>query len=227
MLRSDAAIPVLYIVGADEFAVDAARPDLPKSGDVSSVQRIYTALRPDAGYLSPVASRWFGDAAPAGFTPVAAAPVTRRLMMAGLSVAVIFFPQLPQGKDEAEPSMLRSVIAAASAAADADLRIGVSPWGFRGEYAARQGLSLAFHFVLGAGEGAPFALDAAAMEPALWVRAAKEGRSVMVLDMNVCPARDQTPVWTPGINISGREIQLEDSIPDDPHMHKLLPTPKP
>lgn len=223
-LRRNEAIPVLYIVGADEFGADAVIPDPVETGNASPelVRRIYAGLRPDAGYLSDAAARWFGDFVPDRFVRIEGSPVTRRLMVGGLSVALVFFPPLPAKVREADSSLLNAVLVAANEASDVDLRIGVSPWGFQGEYAAGQGLAQAFHIVLGAGEGAPFALDASAMEPALWVRAAENGRSVMTLELEGCPPRGASPVWIPGVNVRAREIRLEDDIPDDAAMRQLL-----
>ncbi len=224
-LRREGTFPVLYIVGADEFSVDAGGSGTESTSNAAPefVQRLYDALRPDAGYLSSSASAWFGDFAPKGFSLVGERPVTRRIEIGGLSIALIFFPDFRQGEREVDKGLLlSSVLAAAHEAVDVDLRIGVSPWEFQGEYAAREGLAQAFHIVLGAGEGVHFPLDASVMGPALWVRAADDGRSVISLDLESCPPRGTSPVWIPGITVQAREIRLGDDIPGDRDMEKLL-----
>ena len=222
-LRGEGNFPVLYIVGADEFTADVPDSGLEKT-DIASpelVQHIYSALRPDVGYLSPAASSWFGSFVPESFLRIEKSPITKRIEIGGLVIALIFFPDIHQNERNAD-EVLSAVLAAAHEVADVDLRIGISPWGFQREYAAREGLAQAFHIVLGAGEGAHFPLDATAMEPALWVRAAEDGRSVVSIDLEACPPRDMPPAWIQGINIRAREIRLGDEIPEDRHVKALL-----
>ena len=51
------------------------------------------------------------------------------------------------------PKLLASVLAAADAASDAAIRIGISPWGFEGEFAVREALEQRYHLLLGGGPG--------------------------------------------------------------------------
>ena len=164
-LRTEGSFPVLYIAGAEEFVTDASIPDPAKTGQASpqAVRAIWELLHPDAGYLSQAALRWFGGTPPAGFVPVADRAVTRRLKVGGIAVAIVFFPPLSTfGTEETETptrALLSQVLAEANASADADIRIGVSPWGFQAEYDVREALSQSFHILLGAGSGAPLVLQ--------------------------------------------------------------------
>ena len=217
-------IPVLHIVGAHEFPPDVTPPDPRLTGNLApkDFQRIYTSLHPDIVYLSPAAARWFAPGTPGNFLEVDSGPVTHTLHVGGLTVAVILFPDLDPSSPAPGRSLMTDVLAAARAAANADIRIGVSPWGFQAEYSVRQALSQAFHLVLGAGPGAPFPLDAAAMAPALWTRAAANGRSLICLDLDTVPPRGCAPDWIPGLTVHASEMYLEQNIPDDPAMLELL-----
>lgn len=223
-LRSAGNFPVLYVIGAREFSKERNEAGTGEAGaSPELVQRLYDALHPDAGYLSSAEAVWFDEFMPKAFSPVGEQPVTQRIEIGGLSVALIFFPDVNEnGMEQDRTRVLSSILAAAYAAANADLRIGVSPWGFQQEYAARGSLSLAFHIILGAGEGAHFPLDTVSMEPAVWVRAAENGRSVIALDLESCPSRGISPVWVQDLNIRGREIRLEDGIHEDSEIRRIL-----
>lgn len=222
-------MPTLTLVGADEFAPDTELPDPAKTGGASpqAVRAVYDALGVDCGLLSPSAAAWFGDARPARFVEAADSPVTRRLTVGGQSVAVIFFPPLSVGgtreSETPTPKLLAAVLAAADAASDATLRIGVSPWGFEGEYAVRQALEQRFHVLLGAGPGAPFAAEVNAQAPGLiWSRADRDGRSVMVIDLLALPQPGEPFTWEWGLTMQAKEVRLTSDIPSDPRMEAIL-----
>lgn len=223
-LRNEGNFPVLYIVGAREFSKERNEVGTGEDGvSPELVQRLYDTLHPDAGYLSSAEAVWFKEFIPKAFSQVGEQPVTQRIEIGGLSVALIFFPDINENETEQDRTRaLSSILAAAYAADNADLRIGVSPWGFQQEYAARGSLAQAFHIVLGAGEGAHFPLDTVSMEPAVWVRAAEDGRSVIALDLESCPSRGISPVWVQDLNIRGREIRLEDAIHEDSKIRQIL-----
>lgn len=222
-------MPTLSVVGADEFAPDTELPDPAKTGDASpqAVRAVYDALGTDCGLLSPAAAAWFGDARPAGFVEAAQKPVTRRLSIGGHSVAVIFFPPLSVGgtaeSETPTPKLLAAVLAAADAASDADLRIGVSPWGFEGEFAVRQALEQRFHVLLGGGPGAPFAAEVNVGTPGLlWSRADRDGRSLMVIDLLELPRPGAPFAWEDGLTMQAKEIRLTSAVPSDPRMEAIL-----
>ena len=221
-LRNEGNFPVLYIVGAREFSKERNEVGTGEDGvSPELVQRLYDTLHPDAGYLSSAEAVWFKEFIPKAFSQVGEQPVTQRIEIGGLSVALIFFPDINETEQD-RTRVLSSILAAAYAADNADLRIGVSPWGFQQEYAARGSLAQAFHIVLGAGEGAHFPLDTVSMEPAVWVRAAEDGRSMIALDLESCPSRGISPVWVQDLNIRGREIRLEDGIHEDCEIRRIL-----
>ena len=223
-------VPTLTLVGADELAPDADLPDPAKTGKASpeTVRAVYDALHVDCGMLSADAAAWFGGKKPERFLEVGDRPVTRRFNVGGRSVAVILFPPLAVGgTSETEtptPKLLASVLAAADAASDAALRIGISPWGFEGEFAVREALEQRFHILLGGGPGAAFSGEVNAQVPGLiWSRADRDGRSVMVIDLMALPEPGVPFTWEWGLSMQAQEVRLTSAVPSDPRMEALLP----
>ncbi len=244
-LRARTDIPTLTVCGAGEFAADGARivssataPDA-----VDAVRRAYNRLEVDAGFASGSASRWFragGGTLPAGFVEVTAEPVTRYFQRGGFRIAVIFFPgpparpaqwtpgpSLPAGTQKpavpAGAELSAAVLEAGRRAGDADLVIGVSPWGIEAESAAASRLNGVFHVLLGAGPGSPFPFHVQEDAPGLvWSRADRRGRSLTVLEFTELPGRAPGHVWVPGLNADGREIPLDHTVPEDAETAALL-----
>lgn len=229
---------MLTLVGADEFVVDADAPDPKKTGNATpdTVRQAYDALTVDAGYLSTRAAAWFGDTLPQHFVRVGVSPVVRRLQVGGISVALVFFPpepsattsSIPSDSSEATPNrVLGAVLVAARSVADADIRIGLSPWGFQRERQALPALAEVFDVVLGGGTGAPLVGEVnPALPSLLWSRAEREGRSLMVLDLLDIPAPGLPRNWTIGLFSQCREVSLDAHIPTDLRMERLL-SPRP
>ncbi|MFQ8890269.1 MAG: hypothetical protein ACLR7Z_19795 [Bilophila wadsworthia] len=165
-------VPTLTLVGADEFSPDTELPDPAKTGDASpeAVRAVYDALHVDCGMLSAGAAAWFGASRPRNFFEVGDTPVTKRFHVGGVPVAVILFPPLSAGgtpeTEAPTPKLLASVLAAADAASDTAIRIGISPWGFEGEFAVREALEQRYHLLLGGGPGAAFAGGSTRRPPA-------------------------------------------------------------
>ncbi|WP_308770661.1 hypothetical protein [uncultured Bilophila sp.] len=223
-------VPTLTLVGADEFSPDTELPDPAKTGDASpkTVRAVYDALHVDCGMLSAASAAWFGAARPRNFVEVGGRPITKRFHVGGVPVAVILFPPLSAGgtaeTETPTPKLLASVLAAADAASDAAIRIGISPWGFEGEFAVREALEQRYHLLLGGGPGAAFAGEVNAQVPGLiWSRADKDGRSVMIIDIMALPEPDMSFAWEWGLSMQAQEVRLTSAIPSDPHMEALLP----
>ena len=201
-------VPTLTLVGADEFSPDTELPDPAKTGDASpeTVRAVYDALHVEVG----------------------GRPITKRFHVGGVPVAVILFPPLSVGgtaeTETPTPKLLSSVLAAADAASDAAIRIGISPWGFEGEFAVREALEQRYHLLLGGGPGAAFAGEVNAQAPGLiWSRADKDGRSVMIIDIMALPEPGMPFAWEWGLSMQAQEVRLTSAIPSDPHMEALLP----
>lgn len=223
------------LAGAEEFLPDLA-PGAPVTAALSSitpdnVRRAYDRIGVDAGYLSSAAAAWFrvGRALPINFTEVTTAPVVRRLTAGGVSVAVVHFPPLPQGDEAAAlPDRLRAVIEAARSVADAQLVVGVSPWGFMAEDHALPHLEEAFHVLIGGGSGAPFPAHSPKSAPGLlWLRPTPDGKNVQILDIRALPARTaDRPAfkrpWLADVTFESRDATLTPDIPDDTAVAELL-----
>ena len=78
-------VPILTLVGADEFSPDTELPDPAKTGDASpeAVRAVYDALHVDCGMLSAGAAAWFGSSRPRNFFEVGDTPVTKRFHVGG------------------------------------------------------------------------------------------------------------------------------------------------
>ena len=112
---------------------------------------------------------------------------------------------------------------AADAASDAAIRIGISPWGFEGEFAVREALEQRYHLLLGGGPGAAFAGEVNAQAPGLiWSRADKDGRSVMAIDIMALPEPGVPFAWEWGLSMQAQEVRLTSAVPSDPHMEALV-----
>ena len=208
-------VPTLTLVGADEFSPDTELPDPAKTGDASpeAVRAVYDALHVDCGMLSAGAAAWFGSSRPRNFFEVGDTPVTKRFHVGGVPVAVILFPPLSAGgtpeTEAPTPKLLASVLAAADAASDAAIRIGISPWGFEGEFAVREALEQRYHLLLGGGPGVAFAGEV------------KDGRSVMAIDIMALPEPGVPFAWEWGLSMQAQEVRLTSAIPSDPRMEAL------
>ena len=216
-------------MGADEFLPDAARLGVESSPALSAVppdrvRQAYDRLGVNSGYLSSDAAAWFrvGRALPMNFTEVTGEPVIKRLVTGGLSVAVIHFPPLPIGSP---PSLLaeriRRVTEAARSVADAQLIVGVSPWGLPAEEEALPLLQGSLHVLVGGGPGPSFSAAPPPTAPELlWVRPGTQGKHVSLIDILSLPAPGSA--WTPGIHVEAREAALSPEIADDPEIAALL-----
>ena len=128
-------------------------------------------------------------------------------------------------KQNHEPYSMDAAMAklfAADAASDAVIRIGISPWGFEGEFAVREALEQRYHLLLGGGPGAAFAGEVNAQAPGLiWSRADKDGRSVMAIDIMALPEPGVPFAWEWGLSMQAQEVRLTSAIPSDPRMEAL------
>ena len=191
------------------------------------MRAVYDALHVDCGMLSAGAAAWFGASRPRNFFEVGDTPVTKRFHVGGVPVAVILFPPLSAGgtpeTEAPTPKLLASVLAAADAASDAAIRIGISPWGFEGEFAVREALEQRYHLLLGGGPGAAFAGEVNAQAPGLiWSRADKDGRSVMAIDIMALPEPGVPFAWEWGLSMQAQEVRLTSAVPSNPHMEALV-----
>lgn len=188
------------------------------------VRQVYDRLGVNSGYLSSDAAAWFraGRALPINFTEVGRTPVIQRLVAGGISVAVVHFPALPADSPFAHlPEAIKSVVTAARSVDDAQLVIGMSPWGHAAEEEALPLLQKSFQLLIGGGTGRSFAAYAPQAAPdLLWARPSPRGRNVSLVDIMNLPERGQP--WTPGLDVEAREASLSAEVPDDHEVAALL-----
>lgn len=208
-------------MGPGEFAPDApgAAGELlaPSAG---LLRQAYSLALVDDGYLSRASSAWFTSHAggiPAGFRPAEAAPTTKVHTIGNHTVAVVFFPEIPVGLAAPEPLQVRKTVEEGLRAQRAHaLVIGVSPWGALAERQHLQELGSAFDILLGGGPGVPLegSVDATA-SGLFWSRADIRGRSLNLMELGVWPSRAQPHNWLVGLNITVRQVVLNEAVPSD------------
>ena len=222
-------VPTLTLVGADEFSPDTELPDpRTRAGASRGRRRAVPAPRWAArGWWPAVAAALCGAPRPGIFFEGGETPVTRRSHVGGVPGGVPLSPPLSAGgtpeTEAPTPKLLASVLAAADAASDAAIRIGISPWGFEGEFAVREALEQRYHLLLGGGPGAAFAGEVNAQAPGLiWSRADKDGRSVMAIDIMALPEPGVPFAWEWGLSMQAQEVRLTSAVPSNPHMEALV-----
>lgn len=195
------------------------------------MRQAYDALGVDAGYLSSAAATWFGNALPRRFLRVDDSPVVQRLHVGGVSVALVLFPpesafattKTTDTSPDAFNRLLNAVLTTARSVGDADIRIGISPWGFQRERQSLPSLAQAFDVLIGGGPGAPLIAEVLPAAPSLlWSRPELDGKSVILLDLMTIPAPGTPRDWTPGLFSQCREITLTSRVPTDSQMEQLL-----
>ncbi|MFQ8737140.1 MAG: hypothetical protein ACLSAH_15005 [Bilophila wadsworthia] len=115
-----------------------------------------------------------------------------------------------------------SVLAAADAASDAAIRIGISPWGFEeSSPSARRWNSVIIFARRRPRRGVRGEVNAQA--PGLiWSRADKDGRSVMAIDIMALPEPGVPFAWEWGLSMQAQEVRLTSAVPSNPHMEALV-----
>lgn len=187
-----------------------------------AVRTIYSALRVNVGYASPEAAQWFGGRLPAGFAAVHDKPVVQRVQVGGVLAAVVLFPAV-QG--DVPDAVLRALLAAARSSGDADVVIGVSPWGFQKEAKALQRLAEGYDVLLGGGSGAPFPVELTTFAPGIaWSRPDKDGRCVIDIRFMTLPGKhaERPRSWLREVDFFVKEHPLGMEIDSAPDVAGLL-----
>lgn len=198
----------------------------PKSVTPEKLRTAYGLARVHAGYAGPKTRAWFGAVGlPTNFVEVNTAPVVRRIQINALRVAVILFPP---ARETLSDKALTSLLDTAHAAKDADIVIGVSPWGFRLEGKTLSRLAEGFDVLLGSGEGAPFPLEVTTYAPGIiWSRADRDARSITELRLYTLPGPNaaRPRAWLNAVDVQGQEHPLGMNILEDTAVTAVIPAP--
>ncbi|CAK7049724.1 MAG: hypothetical protein DELT_00987 [Desulfovibrio sp.] len=225
----------LVLAGPNEFADDSRRTtDLPADNKLHALHGAFSRMPYTAVYLTPRTADRFAElklpALPSGVV-VSAKPVVEYYRAGDLTVACVFFPAGAQEHGKPTQEQYSDVMmAAAQAAKNASLIIGVSPWGMHLENALMYGpLFEQFHGIFGSGEGIAIpgqAMNANGVAGPLWVRSDRRGRAVNVLDIYEVPAGEfgKRSAWIDGIHFSSRLVFLEKDLPEDEEVKKIIET---
>lgn len=197
----------------------------PKSVTPEKLRAAYGLTRVHAGYAGPKTRAWFGSVGlPPNFAEVNTSPVLRRVQINALRVAVILFPPVSETVPD---RLLVSLLDMAVSARDADIVVGVSPWGFRLEGKSLARLAEGFDVLLGSGEGAPFPLEVTTYAPGiLWSRADRDARSITELRLYTLPGPHaaRPRAWLNAVDVQGQEYPLDMNIPESPAVTAVIPS---
>jgi len=226
----EACPAAVFVTGPYEFsspprleAVSISRPG--ERVPPALLRAAYEYCSPDAGYLTRDEALLFQETGklPRGFAKVADMPVTKRIRIGTADVAVILLPEMSGETARMTPQLLAASLEAGQAAADADLVIGVSPWGFTAEGQVLERLNGVFDVLLGGGPGAPFPIDVTAFAPGVvWARSDGDGRNIIELTFDFLPGMQRPWPWIRGVDVKGRELALDPAIHDDPRVRAVL-----
>lgn len=227
--------PLLILAGPDEFLTDPAsrgeeKRAMPSLTDGKIALAAYTALRVDAGWLSPEAAEWMrqaGGDVPPGFTVVEKEPQTRMVSTPAGPVGIVFFPRGERQGVNPSREQEKAVLDAGKALRKkAFLVIGVSPWGHQLEKAFLSKAEGIFGCLFGSGPGVAFSHAIPPSAPGiLWLRSDTRGRSVTelrLLSTPPPPASGKSPDWIEGISFTARLIPLDAKVPENKDVAALL-----
>jgi hypothetical protein len=194
---------------------------------VAAMSQAYAMLGYDAGYLSPEESdllRKEKVQIPAKWRPGKAEVATEVLSKDGVAVGLVFFPFPAQAGQPTREDMDAVLQKAAKLRQEANLVVGVSPWGLQAE---NQFLELdkaagAFDILLGGGPGSGSKGRLAAGDKTVWVRPFSKGRAVNVVTVLDIPAKNAKARWKENENIRFDITPLKDDIATDPKVDSLF-----
>jgi hypothetical protein len=213
---------LLLIAGTGEFVRSGAQPAEP--GILEVLREAYSSLPYDLGLASPQEAEAFtasGVALPGGFF-TSREPAYRSFSIKGKTVGVVIFPDIGTAKEAPEQAMARVDALVMSKRAEADLIVGLSPWGYWAEQAyLKSSPRHAVDILLGSGPGVEMPGSAQAGGRTWWVRAYGRGKYVLKIDVESWPEKDGH-VWTQNKDIRTEPVVLTDGYVEDVDMLSII-----
>jgi len=161
-----------------------------------------------------------GIPAPAGF--LASSGMEMRLIAtAAGTVGLLLLPELTTPAPS-EAQFAEAAAAARALRAQADLVVGLSPWGVDAEQLLAGRADGAFHILVGSGKGRGAPGLFAAFDKTLWVRPYAEGKAVGRIEILAMPGKDPAFKWQKDANVRFDVVPLKDDVRDDPDTAALL-----
>lgn len=215
---------MLKIAGPYEILPWSGGDKPPRKEALPALARAYSLLGYDLGCLTPdeaAALAAQNAPAPKGWLTLGKEPQAKTAEVGGLKVGVLFLPLL--GQDEKTPD--KKLVAKVSRAAkrlreDADVVIGVSPWGMRGEEALLKKRPGLFDVLLGAGRGSGLYAKAPNGET-VYTRAYEKGKAINRIDLLELP-KGEKHVWSLQKNFKAKITPLDDATPDNGRIKALF-----
>jgi hypothetical protein len=208
-------------VGQDEDNSEADR------NAVTAMAQAFSMLGYDAGYLAPEESDLLRKEKvenPARWRSGKAEAATEVLAKNGVAIGLVYFPFPAQAGQPSKEDIDSVLQKAAKLRQEANLVVGVSPWGLQAE---TQFLELdkaagAFDILLGGGPGSGSKGRLAAGDRTVWVRPFSKGRAVNVVTVLDVPAKNAKVHWKENENIRFDITPLKDDIATDPKVDSLF-----
>jgi hypothetical protein len=215
---------LLQVAGPYEFLEpgDAEAP----AGSLEPMAEALTRLSPDILCLAPEESALLSRAGvvpPDSAVVLGQTPATRIINRGGVRIGLVFFPVPDKpGGPPGDKARSATVRAARDLRGQADLLVGISPWGSMAEEAfltANPGL---YDVLLGGGPG--FGTPAAP-EPVpgtLWARSHTRGKTINLLDIALPLKNDGAP-WVPEKTHHAELLNPDHTVPGAPAIQALDP----
>lgn len=218
----------LFVAGPFELAA----PDggkVPAMRAPGAVARAHAAMRYDAMLLTPADLALVGDAAPKGLARWTTAPSRGKdaiLARSGLHIAFVRFP-MPTGSDgRPTEQQAREVVAEGfHLRGEADVVIGISPWGMQAEQSFLEhfiGSAQPFDVLLGGGPGPGHGGKMSAGGFTAWLRPYSQGKAMHVLRLENIPKRQRQAQAKREGDVRFNVVSLDDKIPADRAVDTLL-----
>lgn len=226
--KAEKGVTRLFVAGPFELAA----PDggkVPAMRAPGAVARAHAAMRYDAMLLTPADLALAGDPPPKGLTRWTTASTRIKgeiLVRSGLHVGLVRFP-MPTGSDgRPTEQQTREVVAEGfHLRGEADVVIGISPWGMQAEQSFLEhftGSAQPFDVLLGGGPGPGHGGKMSAGGFTAWLRPYSQGKAVHVLRLENIPKRQRQAQAKREGDVRFDVVSLDDKIPADRAVDSLL-----
>jgi hypothetical protein len=218
----------LILGGSYEFLLPEGKPDQDKKRD--ALAKIFSYLDYDFGMLSPEESSYLSKSPsgiPDGWKYYSQITFKKFKIENGKTVGIITFPTIEDDKSNqiSEALAARMVSCFKKFRKEADILIGMSPWGYFKEKSLlknSQYMQCPLDILLGSGKGPGLTGQLVAENSTLWVRCYPTGKAVSRVDIIKFPDKNSDFKWKFGENIRCLIQSLLKNTREDPKVLNLL-----
>lgn len=217
----------MILGGAYEFMLPEGKPDSNDKRD--ALAKIYSFINYDFGFLSPEENAYLKKSdtgVPHGWNTYSHFNLTKIKLKNGKTVGIVAFPAIKTETKNLPPEIMSEMVESFKKfKTQADILIGMSPWGYFHEkdmLSDPQYLECPLDILLGSGDGPGLTGRLVAGNKTLWVRCYPTGKAVSRIDISSWP--DNTPdfQWKFGQNIRSLIQSLLKNTREDPKVLNLL-----